>query len=189
MTPEELTKAAEKAKTALGGNRPHRIGGESALHTIAKTPVVTPVGPVVPIPSVNPPVQPEPVVKTTLSMQTGAEPPITMDRVIRMLIDSPATIQTCQRSYDDADRAYKTRLVDLTLKAFAEPLFPGKKPEDGLRPASNEDERAAAVDKLCASDVQLITFAQQREAALRDLIGARNQFEGGKLIAQLLCKS
>ena len=111
---------------------------------------------------------------------------VTMDTLVRQLLNLPAEIGQWQADFDATDRAYKAQLAEITIRAFSAPLFPGKKEGEGNRPASNDTEREAAVAQLVATDGKLITLATEREAALRMLQQVRNQFEAVKIAAQLL---
>jgi hypothetical protein len=64
-------------------------------------------------------------------------------------------------------------------------MFPGKKDGEGMRPASNDTERDAAVQMVLLFDEQLDQLADKREMALRVLMGNKNAFEAAKLTAQL----
>lgn len=97
----------------------------------------------------------------------------------------PSLIQTNQGIFDKADRAYQKRRAELTIQAFTRPMFPGKKDGEGLRPASNDTERDAAVQMVLLFDEQLDQLADRREMALRVLMGNKNAFEAAKITAQL----
>ena len=107
-------------------------------------------------------------------------------QIMHKLIDAPSKIAEAQKLVDDAGRLYAARLSILTIKAFSEALFPGKKEGEGLRPASNDTEREAAIQSLITSDPVLEGYAQAREAALRELTRLRGEFEAFKLVMQYL---
>lgn len=107
-------------------------------------------------------------------------------QIMHKLIDAPGKIAEAQKLMDDAGRLYAARLSILTIKAFSEALFPGKKEGEGLRPASNDTEREAAIQSLITSDPVLEGYAQAREAALRELTRLRGEFEAFKLVMQYL---
>lgn len=164
MNTQELTAAADEARSKLGASGPRRL--ESFFDDLPRTA----------LPKTVPAAPPEPEFTTT------------RDLIIERLLSLPALIHGDQQGFDEADRAYQTRLANLTVSAFSAPLFPGK--ELGtVRAASNDKEREAAIDKLISGDATLITLAQQREAALRTLQFNRNQFEATKIAAQLLTAS
>ncbi len=106
--------------------------------------------------------------------------------LITRLLALPEMIRAAQGDFDKADFSYREALAKVTIRAFSEPLFPGKKPEDGMRPASNDTEREAAIERLATSDSNLIIVTQQREITLRNLIVAKNEFDAVKLVTQLL---
>lgn len=109
----------------------------------------------------------------------------TSDDLAERLLAQPLRITDAQRDFDIVDRMYQARLTELTIAAFSKPLFPGKKPEDPLRPASNDTEREAAINQTLSNDLNMIDLARQHDTALRMLILARNEFEALKLVAQL----
>lgn len=106
------------------------------------------------------------------------------DRLIQQLLQAPDLILDAQTTFDDADRAYKARLANLSLEAMSLPLFVGK--DGAKRTASNDTERTLAVEQAVANDALLIRQAQIREAALRELLHARNTYDAAKMVAQLL---
>lgn len=114
------------------------------------------------------------------------QPPSQQDMLITRLLALPEMIRTAQADFDQADFTYRQTLASITIRAFSEPLFPGKKEGEGLRPASNDTEREAAIEKLATSDSALIITAQQREITLRALMQVKNEFEAVKLVAQLV---
>jgi hypothetical protein len=69
--------------------------------------------------------------------------PSQQDILITRLLALPEMIRNEQASFDAADFTYREALARITIRAFSEPLFPGKKPEDGMRCASNDTEREA----------------------------------------------
>lgn len=111
------------------------------------------------------------------------------DMLITRLLALPQMIRIAQTSFDKADFCYREALALITIRAFSEPLFPGKKPEDGMRCASNDTEREAAIERLATTNERVITAAQHREFALGDLMQLKNEFEAAKLVAQLLISS
>lgn len=106
--------------------------------------------------------------------------------VVLLLLDLPADIKKKQEAFDSADTVYQGVLATVTLKAYSETLFPGKKDGEPKRAASNDDERKAAVAILTTGDSTLAKHAEERERALRELQEAKNKFEGAKLAAALL---
>lgn len=108
-----------------------------------------------------------------------------IDDLAERLLAQPQRIADAQHDFDITDRMYQARLTELTIAAFSKPLFPGKKPEDPLRPASNDTEREAAINQMLSNDLGMIDLARQRDTALRTLIRERNEFEALKLVAQL----
>lgn len=107
-------------------------------------------------------------------------------QIMHKLIDAPGKIAEAQKLMDDAGRLYAARLSILTIRAFGEALFPGKKGGDPNRPASNDTEREAAIQHLITSDAVLEEYAIAREGALRELTRLRGEFEAFKLVMQYL---
>ena len=126
------------------------------------------------------------ITPTTPAANTVKFSEVTMDTLVRQLLNLPAEIGQWQADFDATDRAYKAQLAETTIRAFSAPLFPCKKEGEGNRPASNDTEREAAVAQLVATDGKSITLATEREAALRMLQQVKNQFEAVKIAAQLL---
>ena len=91
-----------------------------------------------------------------------------------------------QAEYDKQDFIYREQLAQITLRAFSVPLFPGKKDGEGLRCASNDTEREAAISRLATTDSELMIAAQRREIMLRALMQVKNEFQAAQLVAQLL---
>jgi hypothetical protein len=169
MTGQEIKTRAEEARSLLG-SKPTRIG----TSTVPTTSTVQPSQKVI--------VNREPL--PSLSAQDFPPATSAQDEVITRLLNGPVDIRDYQDMFDKADRAYKTRLADLTIQAFSAQLFPGK---DGqMVAASNDKQRDAAVDQVTSTDSHLVQLAINREIALRNLSHARNTFEGAKLAAQLL---
>ena len=108
------------------------------------------------------------------------------DILITRLLALPEMIRNEQASFDAADFTYREALARITIRAFSEPLFPGKKPEDGMRCASNDTEREAAISRLATTDSELMIAAQRREIMLRALMQVKNEFQAAQLVAQLL---
>jgi hypothetical protein len=192
MNIEQLKIQAEEARQKLGATGSRRMGGESLDQR---------VGPTMQIPHPGDDLtdsqkefkhlaESDP----TLSEMFGVDykPPVEKKAsmpqgdVIKMLLAAPELIRQAQTLYDETDHLYRNKLAELSIKALSEPMFPGKKPEDGQRMASNEEERSLAVQSVCSSDVAFIRLAQNREAAGRSLHYERNQFEAAKLVAGLL---
>lgn len=162
MNAMELSKAAEQARNQLGASGPRRL--ESLTNQPKGIPVMS-----------------DPARKDDSANKTDA----VIDEIKANLLNGPLYILDAQRAFDQADRAYQTKLASLTIAAFSAPLFPGKEPGT-TRCASNDKEREAAIDKLITSDPDLINFAQTREQELRLLQYARNKFDGARIAAQLL---
>lgn len=112
--------------------------------------------------------------------------PSQQDILITRLLALPEMIRNEQASFDAADFTYREALARITIRAFSEPLFPGKKPEDGMRCASNDTEREAAISRLATTDSELMIAAQRREIMLRALMQVKNEFQAAQLVAQLL---
>lgn len=117
---------------------------------------------------------------------TAAAPQSQQDILITRLLALPAQIMMAQAEYDKQDFIYREQLAQITLRAFSVPLFPGKKDGEGLRCASNDTEREAAIQHLATTSAGLITSAQMREIALRSLMQVKNEFEAIKYTIQLL---
>lgn len=140
------------------------------------------------------PVSPFGVIAQQQAAQQLAQPPAPaqpapqsqQDILITRLLALPAQIMMAQAEYDKQDFLYREQLAQITLRAFSVPLFPGKKPEDGMRCASNDTEREAAINHLATTHAGLITAAQMREIALRSLMQVKNEFEAIKYTIQLL---
>jgi hypothetical protein len=157
MTPEEFLTKVEDAKNKLGAGPNRRLGGAPIIQAVVALPDLEP---------------------------QDFHPPD--DPFLKRLLWGPGDILEKQAAFDEADRAYKTRLAALTLDAFRAPLFPGKKDGDPMRPAGNDAERDAALDSLASTDPQLVVLVQARELAQRELSLARNLFEGAKYAVQYL---
>lgn len=108
------------------------------------------------------------------------------DILITRLLALPEMIRSAQASFDTADFNYREQLSRITIQAFSEPLFPGKKEGEGKRSASNDTEREAAISHMATTDSALMIAAQQREIALRSLMQVKNEFEAIKYAIQLL---
>ncbi len=106
------------------------------------------------------------------------------EMIIDLLINTPCHILMAQSAYNEADRAYQIRLAEVTINALSAAIFPGK--DGALRAATNDTERAAAVDKLTATDERLTTLRIQRESALTVLQYHKNVFDGAMRAARLL---
>ena len=143
-------------------------------------PVKGPFSASVPVTQVSQPTQPP------AQLPQPAAPQSQQDMLITRLLALPEMIRAAQADFDQADFGYREALAKVTIRAFSEPLFPGKKDGEGLRPASNDTEREAAIERLATTDSALIIVAQQREVALRTLMVAKNEFEAVKLVTQLL---
>ena len=132
------------------------------------------------------PAQPTQPAQPPAQLPQLAAPQSQQDMLITRLLALPEMIRAAQADFDQADFGYREALAKVTIRAFSEPLFPGKKDGEGLRPASNDTEREAAIERLATTDSALIIVAQQREVALRTLMVAKNEFEAVKLVTQLL---
>lgn len=106
--------------------------------------------------------------------------------MVANLLNGPARIEESQRLFDTADQLYKHSLTDVSIEALSSCIFPGKKPEDPRRAASNDTERDLAIQNLATTNARLITLSERRDAALRELQRERNTFEAAKLLAALL---
>jgi len=73
----------------------------------------------------------------------------------------------------EAERHYKARLAELSIKALSAPLFPGKKDGDPNRPAGNDTERDLAIQKLVATDMDLITLVMNRSRSVTPISVAK----------------
>lgn len=151
-------------------------------------PVKGPFSVSVPVTQVSQPSQPVPAQPPTPPTPAAPAPAPTsqQDALITRLLALPEMIRKAQADFDKTDFAYREALAKITIRAFSEPLFPGKKDGEGLRCASNDTEREAAIDRLVTTDSALIIAAQQREITLRNLMVVKNEFEAVKLVAQLL---
>ena len=110
-----------------------------------------------------------------------AQPQSQQDILITRLLALPTQIMMAQAEYDKQDFIYREQLSQITLRAFSVPLFPGKKDGEGLRCASNDTEREAAIEHLATTNAGLITAAQMREIALRALMLVKNEFQAAQL--------
>ena len=79
--------------------------------------------------------------------------------LIADLLTAPQKIIELQAALDLIEGDFQTMLAHLTLRAYNEPLFPGKKEGEALRIASNDDERKLAVQLLSLFEVHLDTLA------------------------------
>lgn len=152
-----------------------RIGGNSILR-VEPGPTFSPVQPTAPTTPAQIPVT-GPAPARAFSVNVA-------DRLVDLLLNSPDNIRDAQARFDEADRAYKARLANLSLEAVSLPLFVAK--DGSKRTASNDTERELAVEQAVANDALLIRLAQTREATLRELMHARNTLESAKTLAQLL---
>lgn len=175
--PDALITANDRRVNALGVPRVMQPVKGPFSASIPVTQVIQPATPVAVQPA-QPPQPPAPV--------PAAAPQSQQDMLITRLLALPEMIRAAQAEFDQADFTYRQTLASITIRAFSEPLFPGKKEGEGLRPASNDTEREAAIEKLATSDSALIIAAQQREVTLRALMVAKNEFEAVKLVTQLL---
>lgn len=128
------------------------------------------------------------------SVVTQPTPPPTeftsqQDSLINRLLSLPRQIEAAQAEFDKHDFYYREALATITIRAFSEPLFPGKKDGEGLRAASNDTEREAAIQRLATTNERIITSADLRNIALRELMRLKNEFEATKLIALLMISS
>ncbi len=113
-----------------------------------------------------------------------AQPTDHKQAIIDTQLAAPAKLAEAQAAFDRADRVYKALLVSTSIRGLGKSLFPGK---DGVfRAASNDTERALAIDDAVMSSPELIRLAETRESALTALRLARDTFEAAKLIASLL---
>jgi len=106
--------------------------------------------------------------------------------IVEMLLESPTYIANEQILLDKVNREYQARIAKLSIEALSKPLFPGKKPEDGMRAASNDTERDLAIQLVLTSDPELVELTADREDFSRQLAYYRNRFEGAKIAAQFL---
>jgi hypothetical protein len=181
MNQQQLKAKAEEARRMLGNSGSRRIGGDQNLLSVAaQEPAIADLFGISQ--------EDAQAVLDARAIEVQHEAPATpeRDQIIAELLAAPARIRPLQTAYDEADRAYRSRLITLTFEAFTQPLFPGKKDGDPMRIAGNEDERTAAVEKKCGQDATLIQLAFTRSTAKADLIEAQNQFDALKLAAQLI---
>ena len=102
------------------------------------------------------------------------------------LLSIPTRIVELQSALDMINASYETMLTTLTLLAYSEPLFPGKKDGDPARPASNDDERKLAVQIMLQRDTEFKRVASLRDEALRRLQYERNKLEAAKILTRLI---
>jgi hypothetical protein len=106
--------------------------------------------------------------------------------LISELLAIPTRIVELQSALDMINASYESMLTTLTLLAYSEPLFPGKKDGDPLRVASNDDERKLAVQLMIQRDVEFKRVADLRDDAQRKLAYERNKLEAAKIITRLI---
>ncbi len=106
--------------------------------------------------------------------------------LIADLLAIPTRIIELQSALDLINTTYESMLTTLTLLAYTEPLFPGKREGDPARPASNDDERKLAVQIMIQRDTEFRRVAEIREDAQRKLAYERNKLEAAKIITRLI---
>jgi hypothetical protein len=106
--------------------------------------------------------------------------------LISELLAIPTRINELQSALDMINATYESMLTTLTLLAYSEPLFPGKKEGDPLRIASNDDERKLAVQIMLQRDAEFKRVADVRDDAQRKLAYERNKLEAAKIIVKLI---
>lgn len=109
--------------------------------------------------------------------------------LIADLLAIPTRIIELQSTLDLINATYESMLTTLTLLAYSEPLFPGKKEGDAARPASNDDERKLAVQIMLQRDAEFKRVAEIRDDAMRRLAYERNKLEAAKIITRLIGES
>lgn len=113
------------------------------------------------------------------------KPPVTIDPVLKLLLDLPDDIFDYQKIYDTVLIQYETRLSDLSYKALSSPMFPGKKDEP-LRAASNDKEREIATSQTLIADEKMKILTNELNEAKNELTLAKNKYEAAKIAASLL---
>lgn len=113
------------------------------------------------------------------------KPPVTIDLVLKLLLDLPDDIFDYQKIYDSVLIQYETRLSDLSYKALSIPMFPGKKDEP-LRAASNDKEREIAISQTLIADEKMKILTNELNEAKNELTLAKNKLEAAKIAATLL---
>jgi hypothetical protein len=106
--------------------------------------------------------------------------------LIAELLSIPMRIIELQSALDMINATYESMLTTLTLLAYSEPLFPGKKDSEPARPASNDDERKLAVQIMLQRDAEFKRVAEIRDDAQRKLAYERNKLEAAKIITKLI---
>ena len=106
--------------------------------------------------------------------------------LVAELLAIPTQIIELQSALDMINASYESMLTTLTLLAYSEPLFPGKKDGDPARPASNDDERKLAVQIMLQRDTEFQRVAEIRDDAQRKLAYERNKLEAAKIITRLI---
>lgn len=106
--------------------------------------------------------------------------------LVAELLAIPTRIIELQSALDMINASYESMLTTLTLLAYSEPLFPGKKDGDPARPASNDDERKLAVQIMLQRDTEFQRVAEIRDDAQRKLAYERNKLEAAKIITRLI---
>lgn len=106
--------------------------------------------------------------------------------LIADLLTAPQKIIELQAALDLIEGDFQTMLAHLTLRAYNEPLFPGKKEGEALRIASNDDERKLAVQLLSLRDVEFRRATDYRNEVQRRLTFERNKLESARIVARLI---
>lgn len=106
--------------------------------------------------------------------------------LVAELLAIPTRIIELQSALDLINATYEPMLTTLTLLAYNEPLFPGKKDGDPLRIAANDDERKLAVQIMLQRDAEFKRIAEVREDAQRKLAYERNKLEAFRIVVRLV---
>lgn len=109
--------------------------------------------------------------------------------LISELLTMPERIREAQKENDRAQTYFRAELAEKSVKALGQPIFPGKKSDDPMRCAANDDERKLAIEFEATNDTGNLYrgWIATNEAA-RELIYLENRFEVLKLIAQIQLK-
>lgn len=106
--------------------------------------------------------------------------------LVNELLAIPMRIRELQSAVDMIDAEYESMLANLTWRAWTQPLFPGKKEGDPMRPAGNDDERRLAVQMLIAQDAEFRRVASIRDDAHGRLAYERNKLEAARIVSRLI---
>lgn len=124
--------------------------------------------------------------KTRKTIKQALTPELTS--VAMGLISISEDVATAQRHYDAVKAEFDGQTVAVSIRALSAALFPGKTPDDPLRPAANDLERKLAVEMTLQTSSLWTELRQQTEEAERNLRLARDTQENLRLVAQLMIK-